>query len=79
MVIPIDDRGRAFIPFTAGWDEGFKKMEAHTLLKTMEDETLRGNLTDFFEGKFVLIGDISVGNSDFGSRPTRKTMYPSSS
>ncbi len=69
VVIPIDDRGRAFIPFTAGWDEGFKKMEAHTLLKTMEDETLRGNLTDFYEGKFVLIGDISVGSSDIGHIP----------
>jgi adenylate cyclase len=69
VVIPIDDRGRAFIPFTAGWDEGFKKMEAHTLIKTMEDETLRGNLTDFFEGKFVLIGDIAVGASDIGHIP----------
>ena len=69
LVIPIDDRGLAFIPFAAGWEEGFKKMEAHTLLKTMEDETLRGNLTDFFEGKFVLIGDISVGTSDFGHIP----------
>jgi adenylate cyclase len=68
-VIPIDDRGRAFIPFAAGWDEGFKKMEAHTLLKTMENEALRGNLTDFFEGKFVLIGDISVGASDLGHIP----------
>ena len=69
MVIPIDDRGRAFIPFPAGWDQGFKKMEAHTLLKNMEDEDLRGNLTDFFEGKFVLIGDISVGTSDLGQTP----------
>jgi adenylate cyclase len=69
VVIPIDDRGRVFIPFAAGWDKGFKKMEAHTLLKTMEDETLRGNLTDFFEGKFVLIGDISVGTSDLGNTP----------
>jgi adenylate cyclase len=69
VVIPIDDRGRAFIPFTAGWEGGFKKMEAHTLLKTIEDKTLRGNLTDFFEGKFVLIGDISVGTSDLGHIP----------
>ncbi|MEW6669407.1 MAG: adenylate/guanylate cyclase domain-containing protein [Thermodesulfobacteriota bacterium] len=69
VVIPIDDRGRTFIPFPAGWDDGFKKMEAHTLLKTMEDESLAGNLTDFFEGKFVLIGDISVGTSDLGHIP----------
>ena len=58
VIIPIDDRGRAFIPFAAGWDEGFLNMGADTLLKRMQDETLRGNLTDFFEGRLVLIGDI---------------------
>jgi adenylate cyclase len=35
----------------------------------MGDENLRGNLTEFFEGKFVLIGDISVGSSDLGQTP----------
>ncbi|MBN1104460.1 MAG: adenylate/guanylate cyclase domain-containing protein [Deltaproteobacteria bacterium] len=69
LVIPIDERGRTFIPFPAAWDEGFKKMEAQTLLKTMQDESMAGNLTDFFEGKFVLIGDISVGTSDLGHIP----------
>ena len=69
VVIPIDDAGRAFIPFAAGWDEGFKKMGADTLLKNMQDESLRGNLTDFFKGRFVLVGDISVGISDLGNIP----------
>jgi adenylate cyclase len=69
VFIPIDDRGRAYIPFTAVWDEGFKKMEAHTLLKIIEDRAMHGNLTDFFEGKFVLVGDISVGTSDLGQIP----------
>jgi adenylate cyclase len=69
VVIPIDDQGRAFIPFPAGWGESFKKMEVQTLLKYARDKTLQGNLTDFFEGRFVLIGDTSVGSSDLGHIP----------
>ena len=52
-MIPIDDRGRAFIPFAQKWDKGFKKMGAHRLLQYFEDEDLRENLTEFFEGNFV--------------------------
>lgn len=69
VVIPIDDRGLAFIPFPAGWEGGFRKMEAQTLLKHSRDNALQGNLDDFFEGRFVLIGDTSVGTSDLGHIP----------
>jgi adenylate cyclase len=69
VIIPIDDRGRAFVPFVHMWDRGFKIMEAHKLLKYYEDENLRGNLLDFFEGNFVFIGDISSGVHDVGNTP----------
>jgi len=69
VIIPIDERGRAFIPFAQAWDKGFEKMEVHALLKFFEDEDLRGNLTEFFEGNFVLIGDVSIGISDLGQTP----------
>jgi adenylate cyclase len=69
LIIPIDERGRAFIPYPQVWDQAFKKMEAQTLLKYMADENLRGNLTEFFEGRLALIGDISVGTSDLGQTP----------
>jgi adenylate cyclase len=74
VVIPIDERGRAFIPFVRTWDKDFEKMEAHTLLRHMENEDLRGNLLDFFEGKFVFIGDVSVGTSDLGPIPIEKDV-----
>lgn len=67
--IPIDARGRAFVPFARKWDNDFKKMEAHALLAYYEDENLRGNLLDFFEGNFVFIGDISIGVADLGQTP----------
>ncbi|MBU1712524.1 MAG: adenylate/guanylate cyclase domain-containing protein [Proteobacteria bacterium] len=67
--IPIDERGRAFIPFAQVWEKGFSRMEAHKLLELYGDKNLRGNLTDFFEGNFVLITDIAVGASDLGQTP----------
>lgn len=67
--IPIDERGRAFIPFAREWKNDFRKMEAQALMAYHEDENLRGNLQAFFEGHFVLIGDISVGANDLGRTP----------
>ncbi len=39
------------------------------MLELYGDKNLRGNLTDFFEGNFVLITDIAVGASDLGQTP----------
>jgi adenylate cyclase len=74
VIIPIDDRGRAFIPFVQVWQKDFPKMEAQKLLEYIKEEDLQGNLRDFFEGKFVLIGDISVGISDLGQTPLEKDV-----
>ena len=67
--IPIDHQGRTFIPFARKWNQGFQKMEAHSLIEFYADENLRGNLSDFFEGNFVFIGDVSTGASDIGHTP----------
>jgi len=74
IVIPIDNQGKAYIPFAQVWDKDFKKMEAHALLEYFMDEDLRGNLLDFFEGKFVFIGDVSVGTSDLGQTPIEQDV-----
>jgi adenylate cyclase len=69
VVIPIDDRGLAFIPFAQTWQKDFPAMEAQKLLENSKEEDIQGNLREFFEGKFVFIGDISVGVSDMGQTP----------
>ncbi|MFC1839798.1 adenylate/guanylate cyclase domain-containing protein [Thermodesulfobacteriota bacterium] len=74
IIIPIDDRGQAFIPFTQAWEKDSPKMEAHKLLEYTKEENLQGNLRDFFEGKFVFIGDISVGASDLGQIPIERNV-----
>ncbi len=74
VIIPIDNRGRAFIPFTDFWNKDFKQMGAHTLLKYFENENLQGNLYDFFEEKFVFIPDVSHGISDIGQTPLEERV-----
>ena len=69
VVIPIDRHGRAFIPYPQVWAQDFEKMEVHALLQYQNDPDLRGNLREFFEGKFVFVGDSSVGISDIGATP----------
>lgn len=74
VVIPIDKHGRVFIPYPQTWEKDFPKVAAHTLMKSYDDVDLRGNLSEFFEEKFVLIGDVSIGISDVGSTPLEESV-----
>ena len=69
VVIPIDERGRAFIPYVDEMGKDFKQMSAHQFLTHFEDPGVRGNLLDLFEGNYVFIGDIAAGTSDLGYTP----------
>jgi adenylate cyclase len=68
VIIPIDTRGMTFIPYAQVWNQSFKEIEAHKLLQYSLDEDLQGNLTEFIEGKFVIIADVSTG-FDIGQTP----------
>ena len=72
VVIPIDSRGRAFVPFPRPWGKGFPRIEAHSLLEYSENPDLRGNLLEYFEGNFVLLGDVSIGTADLGQTPLER-------
>ncbi len=69
VVIPIDRRGRVFLPYPKPWKDGFPRIEAHALLEYFRDPNLRGNLMEYFEGSFVFLGDVSVGAADLGQTP----------
>ncbi len=69
VVIPIDHRGRVFIPYPDIWQRAFEKMTARALLQHHQNPDLQGNIADFFEGKFVFIGDVSTGAADVGQTP----------
>ena len=72
VVIPIDNRGRVYIPFAHYWESSFlqkndfEKMTVQSLLKHAQNESLSGNLAEFYEGNFVFIADFSTGISDTG-------------
>ena len=69
VIIPIDQKGRVFVPFVNSMGNDFNTMTSHALIKYFSDENFRGNLLDFFEGNFVLISDVATGTSDLGSTP----------
>lgn len=67
VVVPIDARGRAFVPLAATWEGSFTKVESHEVLLGYEDENKRGALYSALEGRLVLVGDVSTGISDIGN------------
>ncbi|MBF0233486.1 MAG: CHASE2 domain-containing protein [Desulfamplus sp.] len=69
VIIPIDRHGRTFIPFVQTMGKDFGYMSVHTLISNFQDEDLRGNLLERFEGNFVFVGDIAIGTSDLGYTP----------
>ena len=69
VVIPIDYRGRTFVPFVGPMGEDFDAIPVHTLLQYSRNNGFRGNLLHRFEGNFVLIADVAVGISDLGATP----------
>src|SRR5262245_51447578 len=69
VVIPIDLQGRVFVPYAQRWGNDFPAMSMHKLFQDFDDPDIRGNLQDFFENKFVFIGDVSTGIADAGQTP----------
>ena len=69
VVIPIDAQGRVFVPYVQKWGADFPNMRMHSLLQVFDDPDMRGNLQEFFEDKFVFIGDVSTGIADAGQTP----------
>jgi adenylate cyclase len=67
ILIPIDKKGRMFIPYPAFWlSPKVKMMPAENFLKLSEKGESYDALLNFFEGNFVFVSDISVGSSDLG-------------
>ena len=80
VIVPIDERGRVYIPFAHFWEgefpqgNDFEKMTVQSLLKHSENRNMSGNLAEFFEGNFVFIADFSTGISDTGTTQLEKMV-----
>lgn len=71
--IPIDKNGRTRIPFLDKWSEDFPNISFNTFQKLSSDQSQQGMLLDFFEGKFVIVGDVSTGITDIGNTSLNQT------
>ena len=71
--IPIDFQGRTRIPFVDKWSEDFNNISFTSFYKLSNDPEAQGKLLDFFEGKFVIIGDVSTGIADIGNTSLNQT------
>ncbi|MBF0202390.1 MAG: adenylate/guanylate cyclase domain-containing protein [Desulfamplus sp.] len=69
VVIPIDSRGCTFIPYVRPLGQDFSHMPVHQFMEYFKTPHLRGNLLDWFEGRFVIIGDLATGAADMGYTP----------
>jgi adenylate cyclase len=74
VLIPIDKHGRTYIPYVNTWGKDFKQMSVHTLLDSMKNKKMVGNLQEFFEGNFIFIGEASIGIADLGQTPLEKNV-----
>lgn len=66
LLIPIDNKGCVFIPYPCLWENSPKMSEVQDLLEKYSDENNLDDLTNYFEGNFVFVGDISTGIADLG-------------
>jgi len=69
VVIPIDEKGRCFIPYPDRWQDSLKRMEMQNLVDRFKNTEDFDELTEIYEGNFVFIGDISTGIADLGQTP----------
>lgn len=75
VIIPIDDVGRAFIPFPDYWNKDFSHMPIHQVIPNYEKEEIRDNLMELFEGAFIFIGNYSSSSSDSGTNSLEKDVW----
>ncbi|CAI2718824.1 adenylate/guanylate cyclase domain-containing protein [Nitrospina watsonii] len=73
-VIPIDERGQVYVPYVNTWEHDFPKVAVTRLRELFADEDMQGNLSEFFGGRFVMLGDVSHGISDIGQTPLEENV-----
>lgn len=67
VIIPINEKGEAYIPFIRKWSEDFPYKSISRLMEDISNPLLYGNISTFFEGKFVLVCDVATGTSDISN------------
>ncbi len=72
MHIPIDDNGKVYIPYPVTWEKIPKMIEAQNFNAKNNEEKYSNELSEYFSGNFVFVGDVSTGISDLGNTTVEK-------
>jgi CHASE2 domain-containing sensor protein len=70
--IPLDAQGKMLIPYSNRWGKDFEIITLDNFYKTIKDFSGLNRLKQYFNGKIVIVGDVSTGSSDFKSTPFDK-------
>lgn len=71
--IPADENGRTLIPFVNKWPDDFPMLSLLKFMELSKDKANDDALNKFFEGKFVILGDVSTGIADIASTSVNKS------
>jgi len=72
MNIPIDENGKVYIPYPVTWEKIPKMIEVQNFNEKCKDEKYSNELSEYFSGNFVFVGDVSTGISDLGNTTIEK-------
>ncbi|GBU26807.1 adenylate cyclase [Treponema sp. R8-4-B8] len=73
--IPIDNQGRALIPYFETWKDDNKRIPFHTIVKAKSDEAVFDTVFSGMNNRIALIAEISADQKDSG--PTAfERLYP---
>lgn len=72
VVIPIDEQGRTWINYAGPWGQQFVHYPYSWLLSQVKTEQDRDKLKRWFEGKTVVLANLTTGSSDQGTVPFDK-------
>lgn len=70
--VPIDHLGRTIVPFFAKWGEDFDAITLEYFMELAGDDSENMKLRNSFNGKIVVISDISAGAADIYPTPVSK-------
>jgi len=69
VAIPIDFRGRAWVNYAGAWGQRFTHYPYSWLRRQIESQDGRGRLGEWFQGKIVVLANLTTGSSDQGPTP----------
>ena len=74
MRIPIDENGKVYIPYPVTWEKIPKMIEVQNFNEKCKEEKYSNELSEYFSGNFVFVGDVSTGISDLGNTTVEKAV-----